>query len=425
MLPIQPRYTRRSASSRALVALALTAFVVACGDDSPTDPGDANKTECSTNITAANDGSFVELCQPTQGLKHVRIENFKAPATHASSQIVFGFNAPPTATSGAIAAGQFRVLLYGGGSPAPTPAVQASFGTVDATLDGNAAYINSGATVCFDLHDGSATTAAQFILWVSGQRGANCADRSTLTIASALGSRTHWQGTTGAVAKQLKAYFRQSGASGATPRITLSSTPVIEAAALETASTCTTTFAANTDWQSLCVPAAGEARHVRMQNIQSTANNSYFYAVFGQDPSPTGNPAAGAGKFILTGGRSNSGSSWTWFRFGAGSTTQFSYANDAASALYTGGPSTVCFDMGTTSAGKARVVFWTTGAKGADCAVKSTLRIDRALYDSSTDPATSAIWDAAYLTGKLNFIKINNTAVTIGAVVVSSEAAAL
>ncbi len=415
----------RPRATRAVAALVLTAFVAGCSDDSPAGPNEETKTECSTNITAANDGSFVELCQPTQGVRHVRIENFRATATHASSQIVFGFSAPPTATSGPIAAGQFRVLLYGGGMPAPTPTLQASFGAVDATLDGNATYINSGATVCFDLYDGSATEAAQFMLWVSGQRGANCADRSTLTVATALGARTHWQGTTGAVAKQLKVYFRQSGATGATPRITLSATPVLEAAAIEAATTCTTTFAANTDWQALCVPPAGEARHIRLQNVQSTSNNSYFYAVFGQDPSPTGNPASGAGKFILTGGRSNSGSSWTWFRFGAGSTTQFSYANDAASALYTAGSSTICFDMGTTSEGRARVVFWATGAKGADCAVKSSLRLDRALYDSATDSATAAIWDTAYLTGKLNFIKTNNTSVTMGTVVVSAETAAL
>ncbi|MBL0940245.1 MAG: hypothetical protein IBJ03_15225 [Gemmatimonadaceae bacterium] len=410
--------------SRALVALSLSAFVAACGDDSPAGP-ETPLTECSTNITAATDGSFVELCQLSSPVRHVRIENAKAGPTHASAQVVFGFSAPPTVTSGAIADGQFRVLLYGGGTPAPTPQLQASFGAVDATFDDNATYINSGATVCFDLHDGSATSAPAFVMWVSGQRGADCANRSTLTAATAMGARTEWRQTTGAVAKQLKAYFRQAAGSGATPKITLSTTAVLDASAIAAATTCTTTWATNADWQSLCVPAAGAARHVRLNNVQSTANNSYFYAVFGQDPSPTGNPVASAGKLIITGGRSSSGSSWTWFRFGAGSTTQFSYATDAASALFTQAPNTVCFDMGPNANGRARLVFWATGAKGADCAVKSSLRLDRALYDSANDPTTAVIWDAAYLTGKLNFIKTNNTSVTLGAVVVTSEPAVL
>ncbi len=408
-----------------ITTLALIVLLAGCSDNpAGPDDNDPPATTCTTDITAADANTFVELCTIASPVRHVRIENFRAPATHASAQIVFGFDAPPTAPSGSIGANQFRVLFYGGGMPAPAALVQASFGGVDATLDGNAAFINAGATVCFDLHDGSANAGPHFVLWVDGQRGANCAERSTLTAATAFAARADWRGTTGTVAKQAKAYFRQAAGSGATPRVVLSAEPVLDAAAITAATTCTTTWAANTDWQALCAPAVGVARHVRIEAAQSAANNSYFYAVFGQDADPTGNPAPSPGKLILTGGRSSSGASWTWFRFGTGSTTQFNYTGGAG-ALYTGGPSTICFDTGTNDNGAARLVFWATGANDADCAVPSSLTLARALYDSATDPATSAIWDAPYLVDKLNFIKTNNANVTLGSVVISSVPAAL
>jgi len=409
-----------SYARHALIGLALLA--VGCSDDpaGPDDPVDL--TTCSTDVSQGD--TFVELCTVDGSVRHVRIENVRAPATHASAQIVFGFTAPPASATAALAAGQFRVLLYGGGVPAPAALIQASFGSNDAVLDGSAAFINAGATICFDLHDGSATTAPAFVLWVDGQKGADCETRSTLTAASAFGARAKWQGATGAVAKQTKVYFRQSSSGATSPKVTLSTEPVLEASAIAAATACTTAWATNTDWQQLCKPATGEARHVRLEGVQATANNSYFYTVLGQDANPTGNPALSAGKLIVTGGRSNSGSSWSWFRFNTGTTTQFSYAA-GGNALYTAGPSTICFDTGANDNGTARLVFWATGANGANCAEPATLTLDRALYDSSTDPSTAGIWDVPYVTGKLNFIKTNNPSVTIGNVVVSTEPAAL
>jgi len=409
------------AARLALAGLVLT--VAACSED-PIGP-EPDVTNCTTTLTAANADTFVELCELTVPARHVRIENLRASATHEFAQIVFGFDAPPASSTGAVAADQFRVLFYGGGVPAPPALTQLTFGSASETLDGSGAFINGGATVCFDLHDGSATTAPAFVLWVSGQRGANCSDRSTLTAATAYGVKADFGGVTGAIDKQANAYFRQSSVSGAAPVITLSGDAVLSADQIAASTTCTTAWSANTDWQQLCSPAGGIVRHVRLEGIQAASNNSYFYAVFGQDPDPTGNPAASAGKLILTGGRSNSGASWTWFRFGTGSTTQFNYTGASSAPLYTDGPSTICFDTGANSNGTARLVFWATGANQADCAVRSTLTLERALYDSSTDEATGSIWAAALVAGKQNFVKTNNANVTIGNVVVSSEAAAL
>ncbi|MGV3710849.1 MAG: hypothetical protein ACO1Q7_18650 [Gemmatimonas sp.] len=413
--------------SLAVLSLAaLASLTAACSDDdSITDPvGDP--AECSTSTTVAQEGTWVQLCKISGPVRHVRIENVKAGRTHASAQFVLGTTAAPTVTTGALGLDQFRVVMYGGGTPAPTAQLEATFGVANATINSNASFLNDGATVCFDLHDGTATTGPQFVIWVSGQKGANCLDRATLTLSTASGIRTEWSGSVGALNKTLSGWFRPATGAGTTPKVTVSTTPVLEAATISASTTCSNLPTASADWQSLCTPGSGLVHHVRIESASSTANNSYFYAVFGQDASPTGNPTGAAGKLIITGGRSSSGASWTWFRFGAaGTTTQFNFATDAGAALYVAAPHTVCFDIGTAANGNARLVYWATGAKGADCAVKSTLTLARALYDSSTDTTTGTIFDAPLVAGKLNFVKTNNTSATLGRVTMSSEAAAL
>ena len=401
--------------------------------DAGPDSGDVDEldpTSCVTTPTAGSGDTVVELCKPAQGgtVKHVTIAGLRTPAVHASASVVFGFDEAPTSAQGPIEADQFRVLFYGGGSPAPPALVQATFGSFNETLEGNASFLNTApSTVCFDVHDGGTNTAPYFALWVSGQKGADCADRSTLTVASAWGIRANWKGATGAIDKAAKAFYRQT-AGLPLPKITVSATPALTADALAAAVDCTTNWTANTDWQGLCAPAAGAPRHVRIEGAATTANNGYWYAVLGQDATPTGAPAVGAGKLIVTAGQSSSGASWTYFRFGAtagaNSTTQFNYKTDAEAALYTSGPSTVCFDLGQSGANQ-RFVFWATGAKGADCTKRTTLTTTSALYDSTTDASTGAIWSGLLAAGKQNFIKTNNATVSLVKAVVSSDPAAL
>lgn len=425
-LLVRPRES--SALKVGLLALVLVLAAAACDDD-PSGPADA-VSACATDITSATDGSFVELCEVTSGpVRHVRIENFTATRTHASVQVVFGFDAPPAAPNDPIAADQFRVLFYGGGTPFPSPLVQATYGDVDIALDGDASFINAPSTICFDLYDGAAGEAPSFILWVDGQKGADCDDDATLTGASAYGARTYWNGTTGAITKDTNVYFRQASGTGATPTVTLFADAVLAETDIDAALACTTAWASNTDWQQLCAPA-GIARHVRLESVQSSANNSYFYAVLGQAASPAGNPAQSAGKMILTGGRSNSGASWTWFRFDEApptpaSTTQFTYETDAGQELYTEVTATICFDTGANDVGNARFVFWATGANGANCSDRSTLTLANALYDSTTDPSTAGIWDQPYIAGALNFVKTNTTNASMGNAVVMGEPAVL
>ena len=432
--------TESSGSTPLLLAALLGASAVACGDDqgvegldasvdappiqtpdAPPDPPEMGR--CSTTILPEQGGSFVELCSPQGSVQHVRIEGVTAARTHASAQLVFGFDAPPSTPQPTLEPDQFQLLLYGGGTPAPPAFIQAAFGEIAEALDGDGSFINSVSTVCFDLHDGGADKPPYFVFWVDGHAGARCDDFDTLTIASAYGVRAVWRGAVGAIDKQAKLYYREAAGAASSPTITLFDEPVLDAATIAAASTCTTTWAANTDWQQLCAPGAGDVQHIRVEGASATANNSYFYVVVGEEPAPTGSPATAAGKLILTGGRSNSGASWTWLRFGTEGTTQFNFAN-ADGPLYTSGPSTICFDLGTAD-GNARLVLWATGANGADCAELSTLTEDNALYDSTTDTATGEIWNAPWLTGKHNFVKTNNATGALGTITVSSEAAVL
>lgn len=407
------------------------ADVVDAGHDANVEP-DANiidaghdadvvdPTRCSTTLSPAEGGSFVELCRPDAPVRHVRIEGLLAPATHASTQIVFGFEAPPAGPQVDLEADQLRVLFYGGSTPAPPPQAQVRFGEAGRPLGGRASFLHAASTVCFDVQDGDAETAPYVVLWVEGHEGADCDDRATLTLESAYGLELSFGGATGALAKERPIYARQASGVEASPIITLFDTPALDVATTAAAGECETTWTEDTDWQPLCVPRAGRARHLRLEDVESTTNNAYFYVVVGEEAGPTGNPAPGEGKFILTGGRSASGQSWTWFRFDGSSTTQFRFPTpESESPLYTSGPSTICLDLDEDADGHLGVRFWASGVDGADCDDPTTLTSASALYESDAD--TDADWWAAPLAEGLSFLKVNNTAARIGRVVAYAE----
>ena len=146
------------------------------------------------------------------------------------------------------------------------------------------------------------------------------------------------------------------------------------------------------------------------EGASASAPNSYFYVVGGTD-TPTGTPAEGPGTLLVTGGQSNSTASWTWFRFDEQSTTQFQFT-DGTDPLYTAGASEICFDLPADSSGNATLLFWATGANGADCQDMATLTEATALYDSATDVDTGSMWAAALANTELWF-KTNNATATL------------
>jgi hypothetical protein len=169
---------------------------------------------------------------------------------------------------------------------------------------------------------------------------------------------------------------------------------------------CTTALStATTDYQPLCVPAAGSGRHFRIEGAQTSANNVFFYLAMGFPSMPTGNPATttGDGRFIFTGGKSVSCAfAWTYFRY-SGITMPAANPCSAPPIFteYPNGPQTVCLDV--SASAPPRVTFWATGANGANCKDKSTLTALTALYSKDDWTGTEPVNESTH------FAKLNNT----------------
>jgi len=183
---------------------------------------------------------------------------------------------------------------------------------------------------------------------------------------------------------------------------------------------CTTAFnAATADYQLLCAPGAGSGRHIRIEGVQSLANNGYVYLTMGFPMTPAGNPATavGDGQFIFTAGKSVScATGWSYFRYSG--ITDPPSASLCATPIFGGynlGPQEVCLDV--SAANPPRVTFWVTGANGANCKDKSTLTESTALY--ARDDWDSANNQPVNLT--THFVKLSNPAwATVSEAAVSS-----
>lgn len=207
----------------------------------------------------------------------------------------------------------------------------------------------------------------------------------------------------GPLALHKNMYLYQAGGIQADPEVDFQTQPV---------ASCETTWQDNSDWQRLCSPLGG-AHHFRVERIQATTSSRYFYLVVGEVAEPTGAPKSLAedGKILLTGGQSHSGASWTWFQFGGDSSSQMTFENDDGE-LYVDAPTTVCAEAADFE-GSARLVFWATGAEGADCDDFETLTLESALH--------VAEWDAPLATGLWNYVKTSNAGISLSKVIVSNS----
>ncbi len=216
--------------NRTIQSLVAAAFVTltlaACSDKDPVGP-EQEEQPATCTMTAPDGDAYVTLCDLDKPVRHVVIENLRAPRSHAYGVFFLGAVEAPASATGKIPDGQFRVLFYGGGNPAPAALIQVSFGPVDVVFEGDATFLNDGATFCFDITDGSTSASPAIVLWVSGQKGANCSTPSTLTASSAFATESAWEGATGVISNMAKGFFRYSTSGGTTPRVTLSSAPVL------------------------------------------------------------------------------------------------------------------------------------------------------------------------------------------------------
>lgn len=188
--------------------------------------------ECETEV--AGGAGFVQLCDIDGPVRHVRIDGLLASAeSHNVSQVAFGYASAP-ALPVTIGTGQFLAQFYAGGNGAP-PQVAAKFGGKTAAFSTGASFMHTASAVCLDVHDGSETAPPYYVLWVDGQDGADCDDRTTLTLETAFASELSFEDTNGAVDKSAPLFFRQVAAQSA--QLTLSSVPAVSDETLAAAAT--------------------------------------------------------------------------------------------------------------------------------------------------------------------------------------------
>lgn len=154
---------------------------------------------------------FVNVCALDHPIRHVRIERALAPAPHGSTQILLGASSAPVSSNPVPGTGQFKVMLYGGGSGGRPPAsLSVLFAVQNSELAAAADWVHTSSTICFDLLAGSEAMPPRIIAWRDGVNGANCDDRITLTLESASFSELHWDGETAGDVNDTNLFFRQT-----------------------------------------------------------------------------------------------------------------------------------------------------------------------------------------------------------------------
>lgn len=394
-----------------LPLLAFALLAVGCGPVDGYTPlaDDQDGSACRTEVAAADDAEeWTPACALENGtVQHVRLEGMGVDAGgHQASQFLLGFAAAPTDGRATTSPGQLIVQLYAG-----TPeTLHVYYGDAYLAHEGTRDFTAEPSTLCFDLVGGSDARAPALALWISGENGAECDDFATLTAKSAWVTRDTWLDkddtpVVGAVDGEAGAFVYQAAGVASTPVVTLFNQSV---------ASCETLWTEDTQWQALCEPAGGATRF-RVEDVEATGRASFFYIVVGEDDAPSDKPeaAAGDGKLIVRGGSSISRSSWTWFDFEGEASDQKGYSTDEKTPLYVKGKSTVCSEIAPNADGNASVLFWATGAQGADCADAASLARENALYEQA--------WESPLAADKMNFVKVNNSSIGLSRVVVSND----
>jgi hypothetical protein len=336
-------------------------------------------TTCTSAIAAGTASAFTELCAIDGTVEHVRLTNIQNEGAHYSTQVFFGFDAQPTGTQDELAADQFKLMFYSGMAPFVPAIVQPVFGTADGEVAGDATFVRSTSTVCFDLVDSTADTAPVFNLWVDGVKGADCETAATLTADSVFASITDWGGTVGPVAKTKKVFFYQRTAAAA-PTVTLFDDPVLpEGAPTEPPAplSCETAITAGvaSRYTELC-SFGDTVEHVRLASIVNEGAHYSTQIFFGFDAPPAGTQdPLGPDQFKVL------------FYSGMGAFVPavvqpvFGTASGVieGDASFVRSTSTVCFDLVDSTATTAPAfTLWVDGVNGADCETAPTLTAEAA-----------------------------------------------
>src|SRR5690606_5766848 len=273
-------------------------------------------------------------------VRHVRVEGLLAPATHASTQILFGYETAPSTNNPAVELGQFKALFYGGGTPEPTPQLMALFEDHVGVLSEDATFLHAVSTVCFDVHHGGDDSPPHLIVWLDGQNGADCQDFSTLSLETSYARELWWEGMAeGSINAGLPVYFRQAAQQEAI--VTLFGEPAVAEEELLPHS-CSTEISAETNtFVELCATDQ-PARHVKIEGLVAPATHASTQVLFGFESPPSASPSTLADdqfQVLFYGGGSPAPSPVAQVKWGAASR---SFSEEAAFMHST---VTVCMDV--------------------------------------------------------------------------------
>lgn len=158
-----------------------------------------------------------ELCSVTGGAKHFRIEALLTAAPHTVFILFMGFDDNknlPTGRGQMLKADQFKAQFYhgGAGNPPAMPSGSTSFyfGTEGFRIEHNK-FNTIPVTVCFDVSSENGKPT-MMTYWVSGEKGADCKNFSTLNSATAQTTR-NWSGGKTAIAKKKNYIYQSAGVS--------------------------------------------------------------------------------------------------------------------------------------------------------------------------------------------------------------------
>ncbi|MEZ4327970.1 MAG: hypothetical protein R3B40_22305 [Polyangiales bacterium] len=372
---------------------------------------------CVTSQVGAG-AQNVAICPIGAPVRHVRLEGVQATRTHASVQLFLGLSGPVVAQE-PLAAGQFKLQLYGGGAPQPPPDAAVYFGAEAVGFAGPHDFINSVSTVCFDVHPGSESARALVVLWVDGQHGADCSDAATLTYETRYGHA--WAPEVGALDTTGGIYFYQSGGAQ-TPSVTLDDEPVLAYDAVPppecTVSPVETT--ATERYVALCALDA-PVQHVRLTDVTAADPHGTVSLLVGYaapadvSVGPTAPSSTDQLRVQLYGG------------FAPHTTPRIDVHYEATSTLVPGdlafvnGTSTLCLDIhdGASEAGPT-VIVWRDGELGADCEDRSTLTLETAFAVIDGDDYGAVV---GALDKSLPLYLYQNTGGSTGAVTLSTRSA--
>lgn len=417
-------------------AAALLMAQIACAktDNAPlTDSGGQIpvQTTCETTyqvVTSPANG-YQALCLPPSGTRRFfRIEGIEANATNKYFYLILGdtdtnrvgTNTPPPSST----TGDGKFILNLGGSAS-------GLGWTWFTFNGNSTTqftypfytvapltVRGPTTVCFEISD---TLPPQITFWATGYKtdgsadmtgtvtdaSVDCANTATLNRSNAVYRKVDW--TNIAALASGSAYIKSSGTDttnlAKATKIFVSSTSVLGAS-----ETCSTTPASGTT--QVCTPAGAQARHFRIEGVQTSSPHTSVTLYAGYSTQPTGGQAAtgnGQARFIFYHGNSPTPPPQT---------TVYYSNQDGGAISFTGFTSTateLCMDI--TDSTPPRITLWATGTNAANCKDRATLIEANAVFNKSDWTGSFALQNAAawiYRGAGANATKVTAYTVPLG-----------